>query len=57
MFSAAMEPQLIEAIAPKLQGLPLDKAAMIDAIGELGETEEEKRIIREIGEWLSSVEL
>ena len=57
VFSDAMEPQLIEAIAPKLQGLPLDKAAMIDAIGELGETEEEKRIIREIGEWLSSVEL
>ncbi|HHV94125.1 MAG TPA: lipoate--protein ligase [Firmicutes bacterium] len=57
VFSDAMEPQLIEAIAPKLRSLPLDKAAMTAAVGDLGETPEEKGIIREIQEWLSSVDL
>jgi hypothetical protein len=56
VFSDAMEPQLIEAIAPRLQGLPLDKGAMAAVLGGLGETEEEKEIIREIREWLSAVE-
>ncbi|NLA58244.1 MAG: lipoate--protein ligase [Firmicutes bacterium] len=57
VFSDAMEPQLIQAIAPTLQGLPLDKGSVIAALGELGETEEEKEIIREITEWLWTVEL
>lgn len=57
VYSDAMEPQLIQAIGPVLEGLPLEKGAMLAAIGQLGDTPQEKAIVQDIMQWLSGIEL
>lgn len=57
VFSDAMEPHLIQAMGPALEGVLLDKEAMVDSLQVLKKTPQEKAIIEDITEWLSLVEI
>ena len=57
VFSDAMEPHLIRAMAPRLKGLPLEKGAIAAALRELGNTYDQKTITEDIIQWLYRAEL
>ena len=57
VFSDAMEPELMLALSPALQGCIFEKGALLEALGGIGATFLEQEIMGDIREWLGSIRI